>query len=246
MRSGYQLYGPGQLAHFWEIAANGKQFPSDYRDALRELAARTGELRAPVYFQVPESEWSDPRWQELVKASRPQCRCPVRRVLVPGTGRARLVPREVPTHLIVAQRGNYSNTPTTVLLMPHGGDADAAQLAWSFQHEWPTCTELPLQQKRPHRQSISFGHGSSPDYANGVMRFDFDYLVQTIRRRGEVICYQTMSNGNDRVTVPVCSIVGLRRDPVDNIARITIEIDASMAYQFVPSLASQSLHLCVD
>lgn len=246
MRSGYQLFGPSQLGNFWNILGENDGFPDDYRDTLLALAAGRESLPAPVYFQMPtdKDQWEDPRWQELINASQQQCRCAERRMLVPTVGRARFVQKDLPELVVITSPDGEPITTSSVLFLPHGGDAAAAHLSWSFDDGWPTCIELPLHKDRPQRQSVTFGHGLSPSYDNGIMRFDPAYLEDTVLRHGEVICYRTLLNGKDRVVVPVCSIVGVRRGGESGVIRLSIEADASVSYVFPDKTRPLPLHVC--
>lgn len=240
MIQGHPLFGPGQLGEFWQIAAMGDKFPDDARDALLGLAKHRDVLPAPVYFQVPEGAQEDSRWQELIAASHSQCICPARRMLVPERGRARLVPHDMPTLMVLKK----SATPV-LMIVPHGGDLAAAHMSWSFDRGWPVCQELPQRQERPDQQSVTFAPGStSPNYRKGDMHLKTRLLTQNLRRHGEIICYRTLSNGNGFVTVPVCSILSVRVGETPEDVHLTIELDASVSGQFVKPDETPARHVC--
>lgn len=235
MRTRHPLFEFSPLGDAWDGVATLRPFSADQRDALHTLACNKDKLPAPVFFTLPDGAEGDERWQQIITASQPQCKCVSRRLLLPTRGRARFVPHTTPHLATLALTPSdlvYRTAPCYVV--PHGGDAAAAYVGLSFNYNRLLARENPLCHVATVGPTMFYGRQSTAPHLQGTMEFDLLELNRLVKAFGEVVCFSSRGYGPDQLVFPVCSIVGVTLPNRDKSESVTVEFDASVKMMTLP------------
>jgi hypothetical protein len=239
------FFGRSLLGDNWRVAGAQDQPLEDRRDALLELSRHRDKLPGLVFFIVPEGEEEHPKWQMLIRASRPHCRCASRRVLHPTHGRAQFVSASPPVTVTLEYRASSPHMRSEPLLvMPHGGDAASAYMSWQIFGGRIEAAQRPYLAEnhgatRLFANQAGFGQHRPSSHWGAELR----NVVEALQQYGGLHFYARIaSEGLIAHHTQLCAIrqvvYGQRYMPY-----VTLEMDAAVA-TLRPD-GSEPFHMCV-